>query len=308
MLRPTKVARKPSPVRRDDGEYEMSRPPRTAGGAGPFRGLRPDELEAHWDHEQKEGRGFRNCMMFLFFLFVVLLLFLKWDKEHMVPDIEEKEPLPEDQTEKYYSMLNVRKNDKDRGQKIEEQFKKMSEEMEKDPEACGSECSQKLVQLKDAYNALSTNVANPYHKVLNIPRMAGFNTIKKAYQAEKEKAEKGESKYELAELKEAYDIMSHPDARAHYQLYGTKPPASLKHQQRTTHGGWGVEMGMGTFKYVVMKAILDYFNNGWVEIGFFSLIFLMMGIKIWNNRHELMEKMEQMEATERMCQEASARR
>ena len=80
-------------------------------------------------------------------------------------------------------------------------------------------------------------------QVLNVNKRAGYHDIKKAYQKAKQEAEEGKSSYELAEIKEAFDIMSHPEARIYYNLYAAKPPAMMKHQQKVTHGGWGVEIG-----------------------------------------------------------------
>eukprot|EP01010_Urceolus_cornutus_P004972 NODE_832_length_1300_cov_270.376499_g631_i0.p1 GENE.NODE_832_length_1300_cov_270.376499_g631_i0~~NODE_832_length_1300_cov_270.376499_g631_i0.p1 ORF type:complete len:299 (+),score=76.48 NODE_832_length_1300_cov_270.376499_g631_i0:76-972(+) len=265
-------------------------------------GVRQDELDAYFEEQQQEGQCFRSCLMFGVLFVVLLLLLLKWDKESMVAgDVEVGETLSgedADLAEKYYSMLNVNKEDTDKAQKMKEAFKQKSEELESQGAEC-EDCQSQLVELKTAYNALSTTVHNDFREVLNLPRRAGASQIRNAYKKAKAEAEAGFGKYELAELKEAYDIMSHPEARIYNALYGVKPPESMKHQQKTTHGGWGVDFGMGTFKYPLMKAWLEYFNSGWVEIGFFSFFFFMVAIKMWNNRHELMEKMEQMEADNR---------
>jgi len=260
-------------------------------------------------------------MFFMIVIVLFLLIWLKWDKESMVADIESPklsgdgaEEANEELTEKYYEMLNVDKDSKDRRTKVEEAYKAKMEELErlkKEQEADvnaataldKTELEGQLVMLKDAYNALSTHVVNDYHKVLEIGKRAGYHDIKKAYLKAKKEAEEGKSSYDLAEIKEAFDIMSHPDARTYYNLYGAKPPAIMKHQQKQTHGGWGVEIGMGTFKYAIVKAWLDHFNSGWVEVGFFLCIFLVLAIKVWNNRHEFMEKIEQLEAMERMAME-----
>jgi|Transcript_58942 hypothetical protein len=284
-----------------------------AGGYTPgrqvYRGLRQDELEAHFEELQNEGICFRRCMFFVIVATVFFLLWLKWDKESMVAEPMQakiqgsNEEGGEDLTDKYYDMLNVKKEDRARREKVEEAYKQKLEEVQgKDAKDC-PECNNQLVQLQDAYNALSTHVVNDYHKVLNVNKRAGYHDIKKAYQKAKQEAEEGKSSYELAEIKEAFDIMSHPEARIYYNLYAAKPPAMMKHQQKVTHGGWGVEIGMGTFKYAILKAWLDYFDNGWVDIGFFMCIFLVLGIKVWNNRHEFMEKIEQLEAMERMAME-----
>eukprot|EP00667_Euglena_gracilis_P019525 EG_transcript_20934 len=199
-------------------------------------------------------------------------------------------------------MLNVKKDDKNRREKVEEAFKQKLDELQKEGSDC-VDCDKKIVAIKDAYNALSTHVVNPYHKVLNVPKRAGYHDVKKAYAKAKQEAEEGKSSYDLAEIKEAYDILSHPEARVYYNLYGAKPPALMKHQQKVTHGGWGVEIGMGTFKYAILLAWLEYFDNGWVEVGFFVCVFLVLAVKVWNNRHEFMEKIEQLEAMERMAME-----
>eukprot|EP00668_Euglena_longa_P029187 GGOE01036531.1.p1 GENE.GGOE01036531.1~~GGOE01036531.1.p1 ORF type:complete len:320 (+),score=89.17 GGOE01036531.1:92-961(+) len=272
-----------------------------------YRGLRQDELEEYFREQHHEGVCFRRCMLFAVIGTVFFLLWLKWDRESLVADIEEK-PVEEngvaseDPTDEYYEMLNVKKSDKNRREKVEEAFKQKMEELEKEGTDC-IDCDKKIVKIKDAYTALSTHVVNPYHKVLNVPKRAGFHDVKKAFLKAKQEAEEGKSSYDLAEIKEAYDILSHPEARVYYNLYGAKPPAIMKHQQKVTHGGWGVEIGMGTFKYAIILAWLEHFNNGWVEIGFFTCVFLVLAVKVWNNRHEFMEKIEQLEAMERMAME-----
>ena len=108
-----------------------------------------------------------------------------------------------------------------------------------------------MVQLKHVYEFLFIRVLGgllfsivlTLSQVLNVNKRAGYHDIKKAYQKAKQEAEEGKSSYELAEIKEAFDIMSHPEARIYYNLYAAKPPAMIKHQQKVTHGGWGVEIG-----------------------------------------------------------------
>lgn len=287
--------------------FEQDAAPSYAPQRQVYRGLRQDELEAYFAEQQNEGACFRKCLAFLVVGTVFFLLWLKWDRESLVADleIEDKDADGEgkgDQTDQYYEVLNVDKDEPDWREKVEEAYKRKSEELEKSGSDC-KDCANQLVALKDAYNALSTHVANPYHKVLKIGKRAGFHEVKKAYMKAKQDAEEGKSDYPLAEIKEAYDIMSHSEARVYYNLYGAKPPALMKHQQKVTHGGWGVEIGMGTFKYAILMAWLDYFNNGWVEVGFFVCVFLTLAIKVWNNRHEFMEKIEQLEAMERMAME-----
>eukprot|EP00669_Euglena_mutabilis_P007227 TRINITY_DN2580_c0_g1_i2.p1 TRINITY_DN2580_c0_g1~~TRINITY_DN2580_c0_g1_i2.p1 ORF type:complete len:322 (+),score=81.87 TRINITY_DN2580_c0_g1_i2:33-968(+) len=309
MLRPgAKGAAKRPAIRReeeDDDEGSESIPQQQRQIV---RGLKQEELEEYFKEQQNEGVCFRRCIVFVIVATVFFLLWLKWDRESIVADIVTEKILNEDGIEtvvdpmdKYYEMFNISKDDKNRRQKVEEAFQRQKEELEKQTE--DPDHDRKLVVINDAYNALSTHVVNDYHKVLNIRQRAGYHEVKKAYTKAKQEAEEGKSSYDLAEIKEAYDIMSHPEARVYYNLYGAKPPALMKHQQRVTHGGWGVEIGMGTFKYAILMAWFDYFDNVWVEVGFFVFIFVVLGVKVWNNRHEFMEKIEQLEAMERMAME-----
>ena len=53
-------------------------------------------------------------------------------------------------------------------------------------------------------------------------------------------------KIELAEIKEAFDIMSHPEARIYYNLYALKPPSMIKHQQNCNPWRMGSKLGRPT--------------------------------------------------------------
>eukprot|EP00993_Chasmostoma_nieuportense_P001720 NODE_2576_length_1143_cov_84.479331_g2456_i0.p1 GENE.NODE_2576_length_1143_cov_84.479331_g2456_i0~~NODE_2576_length_1143_cov_84.479331_g2456_i0.p1 ORF type:complete len:311 (-),score=93.56 NODE_2576_length_1143_cov_84.479331_g2456_i0:153-1085(-) len=307
MLRPSakgagQAARKPSKLEIE----EAKRAQRLWQQQQRLQKVQESEMDEFFATQVNNGVCFRRGLMAFCLLVTLLLVFLKWDKETNLY-VENSEPEAnkeeEDLRTKYETMLRVTKED--RKEKMEEQYQKLSEELQKsvkqDP-GC-KDCKNQLVELTNAYNALSSVVANPYHKVLDLPKKAGFHQIKRAFEKEKSKAERGESNYELAEIKEAFDIMSYPESRAFYELYGRKPPASMKHQQKMTHGGWGVEIGMGTFKYAIMKAWLEYFDNGWVDVAFFGVIFLVLGVKVWNNKDDLMAKIEQIEAMERSLAE-----
>lgn len=89
-------------------------------------------------------------MLFVVIGTVFLLLWLKWDRESLVAEIEEKpvvfhqervmadflcrcqEEAGEDPTDQYYEMLNVKKDDKNRREKVEEAFKQKLDELQKE--------------------------------------------------------------------------------------------------------------------------------------------------------------------------------
>ena len=63
-----------------------------------------------------------------------------------------------------------------------------------------------------AANSLAAICEHPYLRwqVLDIGKRAGYHDIKKAFLKAKKESEEGKSSYDLAEIKEAFDIMSHP--------------------------------------------------------------------------------------------------
>eukprot|EP01006_Ploeotia_vitrea_P000581 TRINITY_DN103299_c0_g1_i1.p1 TRINITY_DN103299_c0_g1~~TRINITY_DN103299_c0_g1_i1.p1 ORF type:complete len:327 (-),score=65.14 TRINITY_DN103299_c0_g1_i1:196-1176(-) len=246
--------------------------------------------------DKTHGARFRCWFYLLVILIVMSLSYLKWYVDvEMEPDLPPDIVKAKEEKKKVYEEMGV---------KTETQYKQKVAEMEKELEKEDCEdCKQKLVALKDTESKLATIVDVPYEEVLKIDRRAGAGKIREAFKKAKKEAEEGKSNYELAELQEAYNIMSHPEARQFYHLYGTKPPDYIKHRPSNKHGGWGVEMGLGTFKYILVMAWLDYFNDWKVEVGFFLFITLIVGLKAWGSMDEFMEKVKQIEEMEQMQRE-----
>ncbi|ORC92522.1 uncharacterized protein TM35_000032750 [Trypanosoma theileri] len=136
---------------------------------------------------------------------------------------------------------------------------------------CGRACEAKNQQVNLAYNRLASQVDRELYGVLldakdtKSQRSLDASELKKAYEAKKKQVEENEKNEEdkemaLEELKDAYDILVNPDARNYYLLYGMKPPEHMRHISAKS-GGWGQELTLGTYKYRIILAWLDFLHD-----------------------------------------------
>lgn len=142
---------------------------------------------------------------------------------------------------------------------------------------CGRSCQEKQNSVEYAYNKLAAHVDRELFGVLlgeedtKSARSASPALLQKKYEEKKKAIESTETDEELREmaleeLRDAYDILRNPDARKYYLLYGEKPPESI-FQISARHGGWGQEIGLGTYKYRLIWMWLDYFHNSFGLLG-----------------------------------------
>lgn len=140
--------------------------------------------------------------------------------------------------------------------------------------ACGKACQENHMQIEAAYQALDSVLPREVYKTFygvdntKKKRWTSPEELKATYEENKAKIEEevdeSDKQMALAELKDAYDILRSPEARQYYHLYGRKPVESMK-RTSSRHGGWGQELMLGTYKYRLIFAVLDYFSNTWAE-------------------------------------------
>eukprot|EP00758_Cryptobia_borreli_P018310 Tbor_TRINITY_DN669_c0_g1::TRINITY_DN669_c0_g1_i1::g.1627::m.1627 len=146
---------------------------------------------------------------------------------------------------------------------------------------CGRACTSEHQQITTAYESVNSVLPREVFKTVlgtkdtKSGRYISPSQLKEKYTQNIKEIEKIENEevreMALTEMKEAYEILRSPDARRYYQLYGRKPPEHMKHT-KATHGGWGQELYLGSYKYRIIFAILDYFHNSWGETIVLSLL------------------------------------
>lgn len=152
--------------------------------------------------------------------------------------------------------------------------------------SCGRNCEAKHQQVELAYNALASKVDRELYGVLldatnsREKRSVSSKELREAYERKKAEIELTEEEgtedraMALEELKDAYEILENPEARTYYHLYGAKPPAMMK-KVSARHGGWGAELMLGTYKYRIINAWLDYLGSSWAEL---AILLVLVGL------------------------------
>ncbi|KEG07344.1 hypothetical protein DQ04_10101010 [Trypanosoma grayi] len=231
-----------------DVEFNLE-PPQIESGKGfggdaadPSVGASTEELEKYYKTLGVEGR-------------------LRREEAHggTTSDVDGHDPDKERRRENYRLRKEIRKayetHQEQRGQLVH----------------CGRACEAKNQQVELAYNRLASQVDRELYGVLldvkdtKSKRSSDAAELKKAYEAKKEEVEKNEKDEEdramaLEELKDAYDILVNPEARNYYLLYGMKPPEHMRHISAKS-GGWGQEVTLGTYKYRIILAWLDFLHG-----------------------------------------------
>ncbi len=175
--------------------------------------------------------------------------------------------------------------------KIKQALKKKMESHKEEQNAlvyCGQECQDSGKQMQAAYDAITSKVERPLtealfgeeqSKKININRLSD-KQLKEQYEAKKEEimksTEEGSDEREmyLMELKDATEILQNADAKKYYLMYNQKPPEQLKHM-KATHGGWGQELALKTFRNRLIMSWLQHFNNSWLD---YSVIGIVIGV------------------------------
>jgi hypothetical protein len=218
-----------------------------------------------------------------------------------------------------------RLDERRRMQKLRESYEKRQEQYGQLVH-CGRSCEAEQQQVQLAYNTLSGKVQRELIGVLldeNIAetgrRSVDPATLKENYEKKKEAIENDATlddevkSMELAEIRDAFEILSHPEGRRYYQMTGRKPPEHMKHTSQT-HGGWGQELLLRTHKNRLILAWLDYFGTSWADYGVllvigcvgFVLPVAMQFPRILEMAKEIEERQIQMEELEKKANEADA--
>jgi hypothetical protein len=153
---------------------------------------------------------------------------------------------------------------------------------------CGRACEAEHMRVEVAYTTLASQVDRELYNVLldgkepKAQRRTTPEELRAAYEQKKKEIQETEANEEdrnmaLEEVKDAYDILSNPEARAYYHLYGMKPPERMKYVSQR-HGGWGQEMQLGTYKYRIILAWLDYLGYGESIVLGAVVVFILMRI------------------------------
>lgn len=142
---------------------------------------------------------------------------------------------------------------------------------------CGRSCEAKNQQVEMAYNKLASQVDRELFAVLldaedtKAGRASTPREMKNKYEEKKNlilatEVDEDDRAMALEELRDAYEIIQSPEARKYYLLYGAKPPEQMRYVD-PRHGGWGQEMALGTFKYRIIVAWLDFLHR---TLGFWG--------------------------------------
>lgn len=192
---------------------------------------------------------------------------------------------------------------------------------------CGQECQDSGKQVQAAYDALAARVERPLTEALfgeedsrkvNINRLTD-KQLREQYEKKKKEIEEStkeneeDKKMYLAELRDATEILQNSEAKRYYLMYNQKPPEQLKHV-KATHGGWGQEFALKTFRNRLIMGWLQHLNSGWAD---YSVIALVIGIgyiipmiftipKAIAIAEQMVDEHEKMEALEEVAKENAA--
>jgi hypothetical protein len=182
---------------------------------------------------------------------------------------------------------------------------------------CGRACESKNQQVELAYTTLASQIDRELYGVLldskntKEKRGASQAELREFYETKKAEIVASDENEEdrnmaLEELRDAYEILANPEAKAYYHLYGRKPPAIMKHAS-ARHGGWGQEVQLGSFKYRLIFSWLDYFDSSWGEIVVLGAIAVFILMRLPQALQQTQRLVEELEWEDRIsAQEADA--
>lgn len=171
---------------------------------------------------------------------------------------------------------------------------------------CGRSCEAKNQQVELAYTAIASQIDRPLESVLfdeGDSRRSGrgwkASELKEMYEKKVAAAMETETDPDdramaVEELKDAYSILSNPEATTYMRLMGRKPPELMKHMSQRD-GGWGEKLQTGQHKNRLIFAWLDYFNNPWAEtfvLGMIAVFMLMRLPAALKQTHEMVDQLE----------------
>eukprot|EP01013_Petalomonas_cantuscygni_P021080 TRINITY_DN4005_c0_g1_i1.p1 TRINITY_DN4005_c0_g1~~TRINITY_DN4005_c0_g1_i1.p1 ORF type:complete len:351 (+),score=67.72 TRINITY_DN4005_c0_g1_i1:204-1256(+) len=239
------------------------------------------------EEQQQAGQNFRCLFYFLIFLVVALLFYLRVDRDTMTPQVEIKErpvseadPLREAAAELERQFAEQRRaaavargEDPDAvaAEKVDldemdhHELEQLVQKRQSDLARCEGmspeDCRKQSKALTMHFDQVSAHVEKDFYKVLHVdPAAADPQTIRRAYDEAKSNPDIGRK--DLALIKEARDLLLNPETRLYYNLYGNRPPTSMKGSS-ARHGGWGTEWMLGTYRFKLVEAWLRYFEHRW---------------------------------------------
>jgi len=276
---------------------------------------RGNEIEELLENQSQAGGGFRCSFYFLIFLTVACLVFMKIDKDFLVPDVPEekkKRAATEFRTaaDELYEELQLKggraktnPDDPDlpnappvddvSAEELKQRYEEQRENLEKCVGGDKAECQKKSRSLTLKFNQVSSLVEHDYYDLLKVSAGASPSSIKRAY--EEAKSNPNLDSKALTQLKEAHDMLMHPETRAYYNLYLMKPPERMRHVS-ARHGGWGMEWGLGTHKFRLFEAWLAYFkHNIFAQLFFVGLFLIPTFFSVYPRLHQILKLAERME-------------
>lgn len=271
--------------------------------------------------EQSRGWLFRIVMTVFFIGATFAMFVIKWDGEVLEPPRPEDEGFDEmelkmkneDVADKYFAMLNEQREGMDRDrlkaedkiqrkQRIKEEKKKAKQAFEEHEQKvakgeCDADCKKNHQAITVMHNQISSVVETDYYEVLNIKKKMSKKEMRKNYNDLKKKIEDGDESVkgmDLQEINEAYGVLMNNEARMYYNLYGSRPPAFMKHNsQFARHGGWGQEFQTQAWKVKKLLAWLNFFDSKYADLSVLGIIVLFSAIPIVLNLRELLGKLKE---------------
>eukprot|EP01065_Artemidia_motanka_P034784 TRINITY_DN4261_c0_g4_i1.p1 TRINITY_DN4261_c0_g4~~TRINITY_DN4261_c0_g4_i1.p1 ORF type:complete len:352 (+),score=144.33 TRINITY_DN4261_c0_g4_i1:100-1155(+) len=269
---------------------------------------------------QHHGSTFRMVMTVFFLTLVGGMLYIKLYGEWMIepPERDEDDEVAqrvrdEEASYQFFTMMKQEKErmsaDDIREEDVSERKARIREEKRRVQEAydayekkynsgeCDEECKRNHQAIQVSYNQISSVVETDYYKVLNVKGRLSKKEMRANYEELKEKIEAGDESVkgmDIAEVKEAYGVLMNNEARMYYNLYGMKPPASMKHNsQFARHGGWGQEFQTQAYKVKKLLAWLNFFDSKTADLSVLGVIVLFSVIPIILNLRQLLHMLKE---------------
>ena len=111
----------------------------------------------------------------------------------------------------------------------------------------------------------------------------------------------------LQDVKDAYDILSQPESRVFYNLYGLRPPEEMKHTSARA-GGWGQDYAFSRAYHVKLALmLLKYIDSYALDVLTLVSCISFIVFAMWRKYPELKRVAQQLEDHEERMKALSAR-
>ncbi|KNH04451.1 molecular chaperones DnaJ [Perkinsela sp. CCAP 1560/4] len=151
------------------------------------------------------------------------------------------------------------------------------------------------------------NAQQLLQRVENLQKDIEAKTIAADGNEEDRQRELEDKEIALQDLRDAYDILSQPDSRVFYNLYGLRPPVEMKHVSARS-GGWGQEFAFSRAYHVKMAlAFLKYVDSYSLDVFALISCVLFVAFAMWRKYPELRAIAEKVEEHERRMKELAER-